>query len=45
MWNVDVELVAGDKSGSWSEWYRENIPIADERFTEHLNRLGRKGRR
>lgn len=29
-------LVAGDKSGNWEGWYREAIPLADGRFTEHL---------
>jgi len=38
-----VLLVAGDKSGNWKKWYQANIPIADDRFTEHLNRLKRKG--
>lgn len=31
-----IMLVAGDKAGNWKKWYRENIPIADARFTEHL---------
>lgn len=31
-----VILVAGDKSGRWESWYRTAIPLADERFTEHL---------
>jgi hypothetical protein len=34
-----ILLVAGDKRGRWSKWYEENIPIADERFDEHLQRL------
>lgn len=32
-----VLLVAGDKSGVWSEWYKQNVPIADDRFDEWLN--------
>jgi hypothetical protein len=32
-------LVAGDKSGQWQSWYRTAIPLADERFEEHLTRL------
>jgi hypothetical protein len=36
-------LVAGDKAGNWAKWYRVNIPIADDRFTEHLSRLEREG--
>ena len=38
-----VLLVAGDKSRDWKKWYEGNIPVADDRFDEHLRRL--KGRR
>lgn len=31
-----VILVAGDKAGQWNRWYRENIPIAEQRFEQHL---------
>jgi hypothetical protein len=31
-----IFLVAGEKAGSWESWYDEAIPLADERFTEHL---------
>lgn len=31
-----IFLVAGDKAGNWARWYTEAIPLADERFTEHL---------
>lgn len=34
-----ILLVAGDKAGNWKNWYRESIPIADARFTEHLAQL------
>ncbi|MDN6376888.1 MAG: type II toxin-antitoxin system RelE/ParE family toxin [Corynebacterium variabile] len=34
-----ILLLAGDKAGSWSRWYRKNIPIADKIFDEHLRRL------
>jgi hypothetical protein len=34
-----VVLVAGDKSGRWQEWYRSAIPLAEERFEEHLAEL------
>jgi len=34
-----IFLVAGDQSGAWRAWYRTAIPLADERFTEHLTRL------
>jgi hypothetical protein len=31
-----VFVVAGDKSGAWDRWYREAIPVADERYAAHL---------
>lgn len=31
-----IFLVAGDKAGNWEGWYRQAIPLADERFTRHL---------
>ena len=31
-----ILLVAGDKSGSWKTWYAHNVPVADDRFDEHL---------
>ena len=31
-----ILLVAGDKSGSWKTWYARNVPVADDRFDEHL---------
>ncbi len=34
----EILLVAGDKAGNWQKWYRVNIPLADERLTEHLSR-------
>lgn len=34
-----VVLVAGDKSNRWTQWYRENIPIADDRFEAHVQTL------
>lgn len=30
---------AGDKAGNWEGWYRTAIPLADQRFTEHLIEL------
>ena len=27
-----VLLVAGDKSGRWTDWYKLNIPLAEERY-------------
>jgi hypothetical protein len=37
-----VLLVAGDKSGKWNQWYKRAIPLADDRFDEHLERVGRQ---
>ncbi len=34
-----IVLVAGDKSGAWHAWYRSAIPLADERFGQHLTML------
>jgi hypothetical protein len=28
--------MAGDKSGAWTQWYREAIPLADNRYTTYL---------
>ena len=38
-----ILLVAGEKAGNWQKWYRTNIPLADERYRQHLDRL--KGER
>jgi hypothetical protein len=32
-----VLLVAGDKAGNWSRWYRDNIPLAERRYTAWLH--------
>lgn len=37
-----VMLVAGDKSGNWKRWYVRNIPLADDRFDDHLQNLKRR---
>jgi hypothetical protein len=31
-----VLVVAGDKAGQWSSWYRQNVPIADDRYDTWL---------
>lgn len=31
-----VLLVAGDKPGHWKDWYRTNIPVAEERYEQWL---------
>ncbi|WP_189782433.1 type II toxin-antitoxin system RelE/ParE family toxin [Streptomyces capitiformicae] len=37
-----VLLVAGDKAGQWTEWYRRAIPLAEKRYTEWLDYLARR---
>jgi hypothetical protein len=34
-----IMLVAGDKQAQWKGWYDQNIPIADDLFDTHLNKL------
>jgi hypothetical protein len=31
-----VLLVAGDKAGQWTAWYRQAIPLAEERYAAYL---------
>jgi hypothetical protein len=31
--------VAGDKAGNWDAWYRKVVPLADDRFAQHLAEL------
>ncbi|MFJ2777181.1 MULTISPECIES: type II toxin-antitoxin system RelE/ParE family toxin [unclassified Kitasatospora] len=37
-----IVLVAGDKSGRWSEWYEESIPLAEARYADYVEEQ-RKG--
>ncbi len=32
-----ILLVAGDKAGNWSRWYRESIPVAEQRYAKWLS--------
>jgi hypothetical protein len=32
-------LVAGDKAGQWRSWYVRAVPLADQRYAEHLETL------
>lgn len=34
-----IMLVAGDKSGNWKRWYKQNLPRADDLFDRHLDTL------
>ncbi len=38
-----ILLIAGDKHGQWQKWYRINVPLADDRYDEHLKRLTKGG--
>ena len=31
-----VLLVAGDKAGKWKTWYRQAIPLAEQRYEDYL---------
>ena len=33
---LGIVLVAGDNTNNWTKWTKACIPIADERFQEHL---------
>ena len=37
-----ILLLAGDKQGAWAKWYRKNLPLADDRYDEHLENLKKK---
>lgn len=37
-----ILLLGGDKAGNWKKWYSVNIPIADDLFAQHIDRLERK---
>lgn len=39
-----ILLVAGDKAGHWKDWYKQAIPLADDRFDEHLERIKQMGK-
>lgn len=34
-----ILLIAGDKARNWVRWYKENIPVADDLFDDHLDSL------
>lgn len=37
-----VLLVAGDKVGRWNRWYKNAVPLADDRLDEHVERRRRE---
>jgi hypothetical protein len=34
-----IMLVSGDKAGDWKGWYQRNMPLADQRYEEHLAKI------
>jgi hypothetical protein len=40
-----ILLVGGDKSDDWTGWYKVNIPIADDRFAEHQEKITQQRRK
>jgi hypothetical protein len=34
-WRDSILLVAGDKAGRWTQWYREAIPLAEQRYERY----------
>lgn len=35
-WRSSILLVAGDKRDRWNEWYRDAIPLAEQRYATYL---------
>ena len=35
-WRSAILLVAGDKAGQWTRWYRTAIPEADQLYARYL---------
>jgi hypothetical protein len=35
-----VLLAAGDKAGQWEAWYRQAIPLAEQRYEDYLKQEG-----
>ena len=33
---IRILLVAGDKAGKWETWYRQAIPLAEQRYEDYL---------
>lgn len=31
-----ILLIGGDKAGKWERWYRDAIPIAEQRYRTHV---------
>jgi hypothetical protein len=40
-----VDTIVGDKAGQWNAWYREAIPLAEDRYDRYLKeRQAEEGR-
>lgn len=37
-----ILLIAGDKAGSWTRWYKRNVPLADDLFDKHIRALRKR---
>jgi hypothetical protein len=37
-WRMSVLLVGGDKAGNWQQWYKDAIPLAEQRFKQYMER-------
>lgn len=46
-WRSSILLVAGDKRGQWRTWYRDAIPLAEQRYEMYLKerQVEEEGRR
>jgi hypothetical protein len=43
-WRSSILLVAGDKAGRWKAWYKQAIPLAEQRYELYLKeREAREG--
>jgi hypothetical protein len=43
-WRSSILLVAGDKAGRWNAWYREAIPLAEQRYERYLEERAKEER-
>ncbi|UGT42062.1 type II toxin-antitoxin system RelE/ParE family toxin [Nocardia yamanashiensis] len=41
-WRSTVLLVAGNKAGQWTAWYRTAIPLAEQRYEIYLRERGKE---
>ena len=35
-WRSSILLTAGDKSGRWNAWYKQAIPLAEQRYDRYV---------